>query len=100
MKRIDPHSDSVKRDAEAQTQAGLPVGKARDFEVESKSAAVRSRAGKELKDASGGNLCNAFDMSLVAVFASYTMIGEFIQIFLIIGLALRGIKLLHRGGSF
>jgi len=39
-------------------------------------------------------------MSLVAVFASYTMIGEFIQIFLIIGLALCGIKLLHRGGSF
>jgi hypothetical protein len=35
--------------------------KARDFGVESESAAIRSRAGKELKDAFGGNLCNAFD---------------------------------------
>ena len=39
-------------------------------------------------------------MRLAAVFASYTMIGGFIQIFLIIGLALFGIKFLHRGGFF
>jgi hypothetical protein len=54
------------------------------------------RAGKELKDAFGGNLCNAFDHEPGGSIRLLYNDGWFIQIFLIIGLAVFGIKLLHR----
>ena len=39
-------------------------------------------------------------MGLVAIFASYTMVGGFIQIFLIIALVALGIKLIHERRFF